>query len=59
VRVEILRDEGNAMIGCGSCGLKEQFPVKPAQVEVDVYCMFTDKTYGQPRKTSPTEVKGA
>jgi transcription elongation factor Elf1 len=59
VRVEILRDEGNAMIGCGSCGLKEQFPVKPAQAEVDVYCMFTDKMYGRSRKPSLPEVKGA
>jgi transcription elongation factor Elf1 len=58
VRVEILRDEGTGIVGCGSCGLREQLPVKTAQAEVDVYCMFTDKIYGR-SKTSPTaEVKG-
>ncbi|HDN05865.1 hypothetical protein CW693_03220 [Candidatus Bathyarchaeota archaeon] len=46
VRVEIFRDEGRAVVSCGNCGLKEEFPVKPAQKEVDVYCMFTDKIYG-------------
>ena len=46
VRVEIFRDEGRAVVSCGNCGLKGEFPVKPAQKEVDVYCMFTDKIYG-------------
>jgi transcription elongation factor Elf1 len=58
VRVEILREGGYAVVGCGSCGLKEQFSVKPAQAEVDVYCMFTDKMYGQSRKPSPPAVSG-
>jgi transcription elongation factor Elf1 len=58
VRVEILREEGFAVVGCGSCGLKEQFPVKPAQAEVDVYCMFTDKAYGQSGRSSASVVKG-
>jgi transcription elongation factor Elf1 len=51
VRVEILRDQARAVVGCGSCGLKEDFPVKVAQAEIDVYCMFTDKIYGTPKKT--------
>jgi transcription elongation factor Elf1 len=47
------------MVACGSCGLKDEFPVKPAQGEIDVYCMFTDKVYGGSR-TSPTPaLKGA
>jgi transcription elongation factor Elf1 len=54
VRVEILREEGRAIIGCSSCGLKQEFQVKPAQGEVDVYCMFTDAIYGRTRKTSAT-----
>ena len=58
VRVEIVRSDGSANVGCGSCGLKEQFPVKPAQAEVDVYCMFTDKMYGRHRTSQPAEVKG-
>jgi hypothetical protein len=33
--------------------------VKPAQAEVDVYCMFTDKMYGRSTKSSVPAVKGA
>ncbi|HEY4675280.1 MAG TPA: hypothetical protein VIH48_04410 [Candidatus Bathyarchaeia archaeon] len=58
VRVEILRDEARAIVGCGSCGLKEEFPVKPAQGEIDVYCMFTDRAYGSSRKPSAPQVQG-
>jgi len=59
VRVEILRGEGYAVVGCGSCGLKEQFPVKPAQAEVDVYCMFADKMYKRSKGPPAPEIKGA
>ena len=59
VRVEIQRDEGRAIVGCGGCNLKEEFPIKPAQGEVDVYCMFTDKIYGGSRKSSAPAIKGA
>jgi len=58
VRVEIFREEGRAFVGCGSCGLKEEFQVKPAQGEVDIYCMFTDKLYGGSKGASATEIKG-
>jgi transcription elongation factor Elf1 len=44
-------------VGCGSCGLKEEFLIRPAQGEIDVYCMFTDKMYGSQRRTTPSEVK--
>ncbi len=50
VRVEIFRDEGRAIVSCGSCGAREEFQVKPAQSAVDVYCMFTDKVYGTSKK---------
>ena len=59
VRVEILRDEGRAIVGCSSCGVQEEFPVKVAQGEVDVYCMFTDKVYGSSRRSSVTNAKAA
>ena len=57
VRVDIVRDENKAIAGCSSCGLQEEFPIKQAQGEVDVYCMFTDKVYGATRRALPT--KGA
>ncbi|MBX5327996.1 MAG: hypothetical protein QHH18_01440 [Candidatus Bathyarchaeota archaeon] len=57
VRVEIFREESRAVVGCGSCGLKEEFPAKPAQGEIDIYCMFTDKLYGSSRKASLPESK--
>jgi len=54
VRAEIFREEGRAVVGCSSCGIQGEFPVKLAQGEVDVYCMFTDKVYGSSRRTSET-----
>ncbi|MGQ9529959.1 MAG: hypothetical protein ACUVQX_01235 [Candidatus Bathycorpusculaceae bacterium] len=59
VRVEIMREEGRAIVGCGSCGLREEFNVKPAQSEVDVYCLFTDKIYGGSGKEPVSKVYGA
>ncbi len=58
ISVELLRDEGRAVVGCGSCGVKEEFQVKPAQGEIDVYCMFTDKTYGRSRRPSNPQIEG-
>lgn len=58
VRVEISRAQGQAVVACGSCGIKDEFPIKPAQGEIDVYCMFTDKFYGGPKKSSVAEIKG-
>jgi len=55
VRVEIFKEEGRAFVGCGSCGVNEEFLIKPAQSEIDVYCMFTDKFYGNLRKISPSQ----
>jgi len=57
VRVTIFREESRAVVGCSSCGLQEEFPIKPAQGEVDVYCMFTDKVYGSSRRAAVTNVK--
>jgi transcription elongation factor Elf1 len=52
VRVEIIREDGgHATAQCSSCGLKEEYPVKLAQGEVDVYCMLTDSVYGTQKRT--------
>lgn len=51
VRVEINRPEGIALVRCSTCGLKEEFKIKPAQGEVDAYCMFTDSVYGSPKRS--------
>ena len=59
VRVDILREESRAVVGCSSCGVQEEFPIKSAQGEVDVYCMFTDKVYGSSRRTSVTNATNA
>jgi transcription elongation factor Elf1 len=58
VRVTLVQDEARAAVGCSSCGLQEEFPIKPALGEVDVYCMFTDKVYGSSRKV-PAKAKDA
>ncbi|MEM2147567.1 MAG: hypothetical protein QXJ94_03055 [Candidatus Bathyarchaeia archaeon] len=59
IRVEILREEGRAIVSCGSCGTREEFPVKKALAEIDVYCMFTDKIYGGKKEAAAPEVKGS
>jgi transcription elongation factor Elf1 len=51
VRVEITREEDIALARCSSCGLREDFQVKHAQSEVDVYCMLTDRVYGSSRSS--------
>jgi transcription elongation factor Elf1 len=45
IRVELLKGEERAVVKCGSCGLTEEIPFKPAHKEIDVYCVFTDKYY--------------
>ena len=59
VRVKIFRDEARAVAGCSSCGFQEEFQVKPAQGEVDVYCMLTDRVYSSSRKPSVANTKNA
>jgi transcription elongation factor Elf1 len=58
VRVEIYREEGGrAVAQCSSCGLKEEFTIKSAQGEVDVYCMLTDRVYANIKRTPVTKAK--
>jgi len=58
VKVEIIREDGgHAVAQCSSCGLKEEFTVKPAQGEVDVYCMLTDRVYSSAKRTPISSVK--
>jgi len=51
VKVELLRERGNATVRCGSCGLMDEVPIKPAFREIDVYCRFTDKFYSRATST--------
>ncbi len=57
VRVVIFREEGRSVVGCSSCGLQEEFQLKSAQGEVDVYCMLTDRVYGTQKRSQVTNVK--
>lgn len=50
VRVEIVRDEHRAVVRCSNCNEKEEFQIKVAQTEVDIYCMFTDRIYRSSQK---------
>lgn len=52
VSVEIFREQERAVAGCSSCGFQEEFQVKPAQSEVDVYCMLTDRIYCNSKRPS-------
>jgi transcription elongation factor Elf1 len=57
VKVELFREDSHAIAQCSSCGLKEEFPIKHAQGEVDVYCMLTDRVYGSTKRTPVTSLK--
>ena len=57
VSVEIRRNEALASVGCSNCGLKDIFPIKTAQAEIDAYCMFTDKIYGVAEKSSTSGIE--
>ncbi len=47
IMVKISEGRDNALVRCGSCGLMEELPVKPAFRPIDVYCQFTDKYYSR------------
>lgn len=53
IRVEILREENRALVGCGGCGLSDELPIKKPYKDIDVYCKFSDKFYGE-RRTAKT-----
>ncbi len=58
VKVAISREDGgHAVAQCSSCGLKEEFPIRQAQGEVDVYCMLTDKVYGSGKRAPLPNLK--
>ena len=57
VSVELFREDGHAIAQCSSCGVKEEFQVKPAQGEIDVYCMLTDQVYGPQKRAPVTNVQ--
>lgn len=52
VRVKILREANQAVVGCSTCDLKENFEVSSAQAEIDVYCTFTDDFYKKFKEVS-------
>lgn len=45
VKVIITKGQPIATVQCGSCGLKEDVPMLPAQQAIDVYCKFADDFY--------------
>jgi transcription elongation factor Elf1 len=47
VKVVMKSGSGVAIIQCGSCRIKEELTVPPRSGPIDVYCMFTDKYYGE------------
>ena len=45
VRVIIKEESDQAVVGCGSCGLRDEMVMKPAWGPVDAYAFWTDKYY--------------
>ena len=52
VRVQILREENQAVVVCSTCDLKENFEISSAQAEIDIYCAFTDNFYKKFKEAS-------
>ena len=52
VKVKLLREENRATVNCGNCSASDEFQIKQAFSEIDVYCMFNDKIYGKYKKAS-------
>ena len=57
VRVELNSGQGRATVGCGSCGIKDEFQVQPVQGEIDIYCKFSDNFYKNSKKQSTLKIK--
>ena len=53
IRVEFGKGEEKAVVRCGGCGLTDELPIRQSYKDIDVYCKFTDKYYGE-RKASKT-----
>ena len=47
ISVEIFPGGEQARVRCGNCGLIDELAIRPAFVEIDVYCQFTDKFYSK------------
>ncbi len=47
IMVKISDSRDKALVRCGSCGLTEELPIRPAFREIDVYCQFTDNYYSR------------
>ena len=47
INVEIFPGGERAKVRCGNCGLIEEMETKPAFVEIDIYCQFTDIFYSR------------
>ncbi|MEM2896545.1 MAG: hypothetical protein QW265_01600 [Candidatus Bathyarchaeia archaeon] len=47
VKVTLLKESGNALVQCGSCGIKDEFESQPYADMIDVYCKFTDKFHSK------------
>jgi transcription elongation factor Elf1 len=57
VKVLMKKGSDKAIVQCGSCKVKEEFPLGPSSSIIDVYCTFTDKYYG--RGPLPEQPQGA
>jgi transcription elongation factor Elf1 len=52
VKVIVKSGSGNAVVQCGSCGIREELSVPPSSSMVDVYCIFTDRYYADGQANS-------
>lgn len=49
IRIEFVKEEDKAVVGCGNCDLSRELPIKSSYKDIDVYCKFTDNYYSEKR----------
>ena len=54
IRVELVKNEQKAVVRCGGCDLTDELPIKRSFKDIDVYCKFTDKYYGEKKSSEAT-----
>jgi len=47
INVEIFQNGERAKVRCSNCELLEELDTKPAFMEIDIYCQFTDLFYSK------------
>lgn len=54
VKATINKNRSRAFVVCSNCSLNATFQSKPQMGEVDAYCLFVDRYYGEEQQEEAT-----